>query len=142
MRAFALVAFAATFLLVGCDLGGSNDAVSGYWEGTSNFKADTVLADQNVRIKADYTMTFAFDLTLDDGLVVGDIKARREGQLIFREAGFEADTLRFNDQFVIADHEVRGTFIEPELEVDPVDPEVVWSARYPVRAGPGRSRRG
>ena len=126
MRArFVLAALAASFILVGCD-GSGSDAVSGYWEGSSEFKADTVLASQNVRIKADYSMTFGFDLQMDDGLVVGDITARREGWLIFREAGFEADTIRFSQDLIIADHEVRGTFLEPDLEVDPVDPNAPY----------------
>lgn len=121
---FAFAALAAALLLTGCDLFGSSDPITGYWEGTAEFTADSVLASENVRITADYTMTFGFDFVHDSdaGLIdAGSVVARREGRLIFREAGFPADTLRFSGEVVIPPYELRGTYIDPELEVDPVD---------------------
>ncbi|MEM1056471.1 MAG: hypothetical protein AAGI52_13190 [Bacteroidota bacterium] len=120
----ALAALAATLVLVGCDLAGSNDAVSGYWEGTSEFVVDTLITGPaNVNVKSEYTMTFSFDLSMDDGLVSGDVVARREGFLILREAvpgGVVSDTFRFNQEVAIPELDLTGTFLEPELEVDPV----------------------
>lgn len=143
---FALAALAATLALVGCDLAGSSDPITGYWEGTSEFEADSVLADENVRITAEYTMTFGFDLLHDSdaGLVdAGTVTARREGFLIFREAGFPADTLRFEGETVIPPYELRGTYIDPELEVDPVDEnapfeEDMWT--FEVTGGSAETR--
>jgi hypothetical protein len=118
---FALAALVAAFSLAGCDLLSADDSVSGYWEGTAKFSADTVLVDQNARVTADYRFNFAFDLTHDDGLVTGRITATREGYTVYREAGFPADTLYYEDGIVTNDDAAYGTFIEPELEVDVPD---------------------
>ena len=122
MRArFALVVFTTALLLTGCDLFNSEDSVSGYWEGVSEFRVDTVLAAQNARITADYRMHFAFDLVHDDGLITGRVRSTREGYIVYREAGYPADTLRFSANLVTDDHEARGTFVEPDLEFDVPD---------------------
>lgn len=123
---FALAAFAALLTLAGCDLVGSSDPITGYWEGTAEFTTDSLLASENVRVTANYTMTFGFDLIHDPdaGLIDGGtVTARREGMLIFREAGFPADTFRFSGEVVIPPYELRGTYIDPELEVDPIPEE-------------------
>lgn len=123
---FAIAALAAVLTLAGCDLAGSSDPISGYWEGTATFTSDSLLADQNVRITADYTMTFGFDLVHDSnaGLVdAGTVVARREGFLVFREAGFPADTFHFSGEVVIPPYELRGTYEDPVLEVDPTPEE-------------------
>ena len=120
---FALAAFVALVTLAGCDLVGSSDPITGYWEGTAEFTTDSLLAAENVRITADYTMTFGFDLVhdADAGLIdAGSVVARREGMLVFREAGFPADTFRFSNEVVIPPFELRGTYIDPILEVDPI----------------------
>ncbi|MEL6613072.1 MAG: hypothetical protein AAFQ53_13315 [Bacteroidota bacterium] len=122
MRArFPLFVFALAAFFAGCDAFGSSDDVAGYWEGTSEFKVDTVVADFNARITADYTMTFGFDVVHDDGLVTGRITAMREGYLVFREAGFPADTFRFQSGLITNDNEAFGTYVNPVLEFDVPD---------------------
>lgn len=122
MRArFPLLALALVAFFAGCDAFGSDDDVAGYWEGTSEFKVDTVVADFNARITADYRMHFAFDIVHDDGLVTGRITATREGYLVFREAGFPADTFRFVDGLITNDNEAFGTYVDPVLEFDVPD---------------------
>ena len=123
---FALAAVAALLVFSGCDLVGSSDPITGYWEGTAEFSSDSLLATENVRVTAEYTMTFGFDLVhdADAGLIdAGTVVARREGMLVFREAGFPADTFRFSGEVVIPPYELRGTYIDPVLEVDPIPEE-------------------
>ncbi len=120
MRArIASVALATVLLLSGCDLfGASDDSVSGYWEGTASFSADTILVAQNFRLKGDYEFTFAFDLTLDDGLVEGQVREFRQGEIQFREAGFQGGVVTFEPGTVYRENFSGGTFVEPELELD------------------------
>ncbi|OZC03683.1 hypothetical protein, partial [Rubricoccus marinus] len=87
----------------------------------ASFSADTILVDQNARIKADYEFQFSFDLTQDDGLVVGRIRAMREGDTVYREAGFTADTTRYQSGVITNDDIAGGTFVEPVLELDVED---------------------
>jgi hypothetical protein len=120
-RRLALAALALAAALSACDSNGAS-AVTGVWEGTARFEADTLLPDHNVRVKADYEMTFRFELVEDDGLVTGQITRTAAGQRIVREAtpGFPADTAVFDGATPLT-HDLFGTFLVPELEVDVPD---------------------
>lgn len=113
------VVLAGVFALAACDAAPESDSerVSGVWEGTLAFRADTVLAGENYRIKADYDVDIRFDLVHDDGLTWGTVTAAFDGYLIAREAGMPADTFRFNPATPMVDAAF-GTFIRPELEID------------------------
>ena len=116
--ALAALALAAPAFLAACDSAGTSP-VTGVWEGTAHFEADTLLPDHNVRVTADYDMTFRFELVEDEGLVTGQIAATSTGQRVVREAGsgFPADTARF-DGVTPRVHELFGTYLSPVLEVD------------------------
>lgn len=113
------VVLAGVFALAACDAApeGDSERVSGVWETTIPFRADTVLADENYRIQADYDVDVRFDLVHDDGLTWGTVTAAFDGYLIAREAGMPADTFRFNPATPMVDAAF-GTFIRPELEID------------------------
>ena len=119
------VALGAFLVLAACDsamtVGGvqldDDDRVTGVWEGTSEFRLDTVLAAHNYRLKAEYDVHFRFDVLHDDGLAWGTVTASLDGYLIAREAGTLADTFRFDpSQTIVSD--AFGTYIRPELELD------------------------
>ncbi len=131
------VALAGLFALTACDSAvtvdgqdlDDTDRVTGVWLGTSHFVADTVIADYNYRVKADYVVDFRFDVLHDDGLAWGTVTATFDGTLIAREAGRPADTLAMNgSQTLVSD--VFGTYIRPEMELDvPFGPytEDLWT---------------
>lgn len=107
------------FGLAACDSApeGDSERVGGVWETTIPFRVDTVLADENYRIQADYDVDVRFDLVHDDGLTWGTVSAAFDGYLIAREAGMPADTFRFNPATRMVDAAF-GTFVRPELEID------------------------
>ena len=113
------VVLGGVLALAACDSApeGDSERVSGVWEGTLAFRADTVLADENYRIQADYDVDVRFDLVHDDGLAWGVVSAAFDGYLIAREAGMPADTFRFDPSTPMVDAAF-GTFVRPELEID------------------------
>lgn len=112
------VLLAGALVLGACDATGSDaDRVTGVWEGTIPFRVDTVLAEHNYRLKGDYDVRVRFDLLHDDGLVWGTVTAAFDGFLIAREAGRQADTLRFSPAQTLVSR-AYGTWIRPELEID------------------------
>jgi|GEM_PF-2986395 len=113
------VVLGGVLALAACDSApeGDSERVAGVWEGTIDFRADTVLADANYRIEADYDVAVRFDLVHDDGLTWGTVSAAFDGYLIAREAGMPADTFRFDPSVPMVDAAF-GTFIRPELEID------------------------
>jgi hypothetical protein len=118
MRAAPFLALAGLLLLSACSGGdGDTAGMTGVWETTASFRADTVVAATNYRVKADYDVTFTFDVTHDDGLVWGTVTAVFDGFLIAREAGRPADTLRFDGNPVLVD-QVFGTLIGEDAELD------------------------
>lgn len=113
---FVLGSFA---LLAGCDTVSEN-GVTGVWTGTATFEADSIIAEQNLRIFADYTADFVFTVTDDDGLISGSVTADFSGMRITQEAGFAPDTSDFAGGIEF-DNDLFGTFIDPELEMDVPD---------------------
>ncbi|HLA64603.1 MAG TPA: hypothetical protein VK610_09270 [Rhodothermales bacterium] len=118
-RLALLAALVVPVFLAACDSGAGASTITGVWEGTATFQADTLLPDYNARVIADYEMAFRFELMEDDGLVTGRILATGTGQRIVREAGpgFPTDTARFTGATTIVDT-LFGTFVAPTLEVD------------------------
>jgi hypothetical protein len=117
-RPLALLALLASVPLAlgACDFAGA-DGTTGRWVGAATFEADTILADHNAHVFAEYETEFTFRLTDDEGLVTGQLTSRTTGYRIVREAGQPADTLRFEDEAPLV-HDVFGTYIDPTLEVD------------------------
>jgi len=105
--------------LAACDSVNTDD-LSGIWIGTASFAADSILADQNLRIQADYEATFTFRITDDQGLITGTVEAAFDGQRVTTEAGQPSQTLTFdpNSPFI---NDVFGTYIDPVLEMDVPD---------------------
>ena len=116
--AFAgLCLFVGAFtLLSACDSVITDD-LSGVWIGTASFSADSILADQNLRIQANYSATFTFRITDDEGLVTGTIEAAFDGSRTTTEAGHPSQTLTFDPSSPFV-HDFFGTFIDPVLEMD------------------------
>lgn len=107
-----------------------SDRVTGVWEGTSEFRLDTVLAEHNYRLKADYDVHFRFDVLHDDGLAWGTVTATLDGTVIAREAGTVADTFYLDPAETVIVSQAFGTYIRPELEFDvPFGPydEDLWT---------------
>jgi hypothetical protein len=115
----ALPALVGALALSACDSAGTSP-VSGVWEGTAHFEADTLLPAHNARVTADFDMTFRFELVEDDGLVSGQITGTATGTRIVREAGGTADTTHFDGSAPLV-HNAYGTYLEPTLEVDVPD---------------------
>jgi len=128
-RSLTLLVLLGSAAVIGaCDFA-NGDGTTGRWVGTAEFVADTILADHNARITAEYETEFTFRLTDDEGLVTGQLTARTTGYRIVREAGGTADTLRFVDEEPLV-HDVFGTYLPPTLEVDvPGGPyqENIWT---------------
>lgn len=120
-RSALALLLAATLGLAACDAINSSDDITGVWTGSSSFEADTVIAESNLRVFADYGIDFQFALNQDDGLVDGSVTASWNGFLIFKEAGQPADTINFSATHQNITHEAFGTFIDPVLEVDVPD---------------------
>lgn len=120
-----LVALSGVLALAACDstttIGDvqvdDTERVSGVWEGTAQFLVDTVLVDENYRLKGTYDVNLRFDVLHDDGLAWGTVTANLDGFMIARESGLLADTFRFDASQQIVD-EAYGTFLRPELELD------------------------
>ena len=106
-------------LLAACDSVNTDD-LSGVWVGTASFSADSILADQNLRIQADYTATFTFRITDDEGLISGTVEAAFDGSRTTTEAGQPSQTLTFDSSSPFL-NELFGTFIDPVLEMDVED---------------------
>lgn len=103
-------------LLAACD-SVNTDNLSGVWVGTATFTADSILADQNLRIQADYTASFTFRITDDGGLITGTLDAAFNGTRTTTEAGQPSQTLTFDPTTPFTD-EFFGTYIKPVLEMD------------------------
>jgi hypothetical protein len=106
-------------LLAACD-SVPTDNLTGVWIGEASFTADSILADQNLRFVADFTATFTFRITDDDGLVTGTVEAAFDGSLTTTEAGQAPQSLTFDPASPI-NHEVFGTYVKPVLEMDVPD---------------------
>lgn len=131
------VALTGLLALAACDsatttVGGvevnDGEGVTGVYETTSTFRADTLLPLYNHRIKSDYRVHYRFDVVHDDGLAWGYLRTYFDGTLVVREAGYIADTLRFNPDRPVAQQMV-GTFAWPTLELDhrgATDSESIW----------------
>lgn len=122
----------ATLPLAACDASGEDgdaDRVTGVWEATVPFRADTVLADENYRVRADYAVHLRFDVAHDDGLAWGTVTARLDGRVVAREAGTVADTFYLDpDEPIVS--QFYGTYSRPTLELDvPFGPydEDLWT---------------
>ncbi len=109
----------AITLLAACDSVPTDD-VTGVWIGTASFTADSILAEQNLRFVADFTATFTFRILDDDGLVTGTLGAAFDGSLTTTVAGQPSETLTFDPASPI-NHEVFGTYVKPDLEMDVPD---------------------
>lgn len=123
-------------LLAACDSVITDD-LSGVWIGTASFSADTILADQNLRIQADYSATFTFRITDDHGLITGTVEAAFDGRRTSTEAGHTPQTVTFdpNSPFI---NDLFGTFIDPVLEMDVEDElyeENLWT--FDIRGNGG-----
>ena len=106
-----------------------SEGITGVYETTVTFEADTLMPEWNHRIKSDYTVRHRFDVVHDDGLMWGYLRTYFDGTLIVREAGYLADTLRFNPDVAIQERMV-GTFAWPEVELDGfglADEESIWN---------------
>ena len=75
------------------------------------------MADQNLRIQADYTASFTFRITDDGGLITGTLDAAFNGTRTTTEAGQPSQTLTFDPTTPFTD-EFFGTYIKPVLEMD------------------------
>jgi len=106
-------------VLAACDSVPTDD-LTGVWIGTASFTADSILADQNLSFAADFTATFTFRIIDDDGLVTGTLGAVSDGSLTTTEAGQPSQTLTFDPASPI-NHEVFGTYVKPDLEMDVPD---------------------
>lgn len=137
-RLSLLVAGLGVVALAACDASSDDvtdglddtDRVSGVWEATVPFSVDTVLAEHNYRIKADYDVHVRFDVLHDDGLAWGTVTAAFDGTLIAREAGTLADTFRLDPAQTEIVTDAYGTYIRPTLELDvPFGPytEDLWT---------------
>ncbi|MDX1438892.1 MAG: hypothetical protein R3284_03215 [Rubricoccaceae bacterium] len=113
---FVLGTFA---LLAGCD-SVTADGVTGTWIGTAEFQVDSILAEHNMRIMAEYETEFTFTIVDDGGLITGTVVADFSGMRIAQEAGQPADTLHFGDGVEFT-NDLFGTYIDPELEMDVPD---------------------
>ncbi|HYE97132.1 MAG TPA: hypothetical protein VD962_13070 [Rubricoccaceae bacterium] len=96
-----------------------DDDVGGVWTGTATFSTDTVFAESNTRVRADYQSTFTFDLTYDDRLVSGTITETINGSFEYTQAGSSPQTYPLDG--ATRTFEVYGTYLDPVLELDVPD---------------------
>lgn len=110
------------------DTGGGGD-FAGAWEGSLRYELDTLFVDQNLRITADYTTRYRFDLQQDEELVWGDLTEYRTGTYHLREAGRRDTTYTWEDEPVLS-FPVYGTYERPTLELD--SPEAEEAQIFPA----------
>ena len=103
--------------LSACDSGSGSDDITGTWSTTINYSADTLLADQNYRIVADYSTTYTFELLNEDGLIYGRITSSVDGTMTGREAGRAPVVYTLSPEASTTDY-VFGTYDDPDLELD------------------------
>lgn len=103
--------------LSACDSGAGSDDITGTWSTTINYSADTLLAEQNYRIVADYSTTYTFELLNDDGLIYGRITSALDGTMTGQEAGAEPIVYTLSSENSTTDY-LFGTYNDPELEMD------------------------
>jgi hypothetical protein len=103
--------------LSACDSGSGSDDITGTWSTTINYSADTLLADQNYRIVADYSTTYTFELLNEDGLIYGRITSSLDGTMTGREAGREPVVYTLVPETSTTDY-LFGTYNDPSLELD------------------------
>ncbi|GAB5537369.1 MAG: hypothetical protein Rubg2KO_36180 [Rubricoccaceae bacterium] len=103
--------------LSACDSGSGSDAITGTWSTTVDYKADTLLANQNFRIVADYSTTYTFDLLNEDGLIYGRITSSVEGTMTGQEAGGAPIVISMDSTSSATDY-LFGTYDDPALELD------------------------
>lgn len=103
--------------LSACDSGSGSDDITGIWSTTIHYTADTLLADQNYRIVADYTTTYTFELLNEDGLIYGRITSALDGTMSGQEAGREPVVYTLTPEASRSDY-LFGTYDDPTLELD------------------------
>ena len=103
--------------LSACDSGADSDDITGTWSTTLNYQVDSLLADQNYRVVADYTATYTFELLNEDGLIYGRVTSSLDGTMTGREAGREPVVYTFSPEASVANY-VFGTYDDPVLELD------------------------
>jgi len=103
--------------LSACDSGSGSDDITGTWSTTINYTADTLLANQNYRIVADYSTTYTFELLNEDGLIYGRITSSVDGTMTGREAGSEPLVITMDPTESTTDY-LFGTYDDPNLEMD------------------------
>lgn len=111
------LALAGLFTLSACDFAGSGDDITGTWSTTINYTADTLLADKNYRIVADYSTTYTFELINDDGLIYGRITSSVDGTISGQEPGSAPVVVSMDPSESITDY-LFGTYNDPVLELD------------------------
>lgn len=103
--------------LSACDSGAGSDDITGTWSTTINYTADTLLANQNYRIVADYSTTYTFELLNDDGLIYGRITSSLDGTMTGQEAGRAPVVYSLSSESATSDY-LFGTYDDPTLELD------------------------
>lgn len=111
------LALVGLLTLSACDSGSSSDDITGTWSTTINYTADTLLAEQNYRIVADYTTTYTFELLNEDGLIYGRITSALDGTMMGQEAGREPVVYTLTPENSRTDY-LFGTYNDPALELD------------------------
>lgn len=111
------LALVGLLTLSACDSGAGSDDITGTWSTTIDFSADTLLADQNFRIVADYTTTYTFELLNEDGLIYGRITSSVDGTVTGREAGGDPVVITLTPELSTSDY-LFGTYDDPTLELD------------------------
>ena len=111
------LAIAGLISLSACDTGSGSDDITGTWSTTVNYTADTLLANQNYRVVADYSTTYTFELLNEDGLIYGRITSSVDGTISGQDAGSDPVVITMDPTDSVTDY-LFGTYDDPALEFD------------------------
>ena len=107
-------------LLAACDATGDDGALVGTWSGEHTFVVDTVIAEANIHVTADYVARYTFAIDQNGQLVRSSIEKVNTGTFRIQEPrpdGYPERNDVWEEDFRYRFDGV-GTFVDPVMELD------------------------
>lgn len=117
---FPALLLVGALVLSACDANGDEGELAGTWVGEHTYKVDTVYAEANLHVIADYTARYEFQTDQNGELVRTTLRKYRTGSIQYREPRPDVyvDTTRAWDDQQQYRFDGVGTFVDPTLGFD------------------------